>query len=197
MARTCEARNAPLRANRTGHPDMEGTAMTTGMTIGMARSTTIESPAQQRVHARPMAVGPRVLNGRPEQGQARRRPPARRPGGAAIAHRGTGVLVSRAPHRRHRPITPLATVGLGVLAALITVWLGAVAQFGAAVQGATVPAPSKLAVVQVQTGETLQTVAARIAPDAPISQTVQQIRELNELDTAAVNAGQTLIAPIG
>jgi hypothetical protein len=115
----------------------------------------------------------------------------------SVDRRGSGVLMSRAPHARRRPITPLATVGLGLLAALITVWLGAVAQFGEAVQGATLPAPSKLAVVQVQMGETLQTVAARIAPDAPIGQTVQQIRELNELDTPAVNAGQTLIAPIG
>ena len=105
--------------------------------------------------------------------------------------------MSRASHRRRRPITPVTTVALGLLAALITVWLGAVAQFGEAVQGVTVPAPNKLAVVQVQSGETLQTVAARVAPDAPVGQTVERIRELNELETVAVDAGQTLIAPIG
>ena len=115
----------------------------------------------------------------------------------APQRRGTGVRVSKAPHARRRTITPFTTVALALLAALITVWLGAVAQFGEAIQGATVPTPSKLAVVQVQTGETLQTVAARIAPDIPVGQTVAQIQELNELDSVAVNAGQTLIAPVG
>jgi LysM repeat protein len=52
-------------------------------------------------------------------------------------------------------------------------------------------------VVQVQTGETLQHLARRVAPDAPVGQVVDRIRELNQLDSAAVNAGQTLIAPVG
>ncbi|MGB3483935.1 MAG: LysM peptidoglycan-binding domain-containing protein, partial [Mycobacterium sp.] len=120
-----------------------------------------------------------------------------RPAGAPPRRSGAGVLMSRAPHRRQRSITPATTVGLALLAALITVWLGAVAQFGEAIQGATVPGPGKLAVVQVQSGETLQTVAVRVAPDMPVGQTVKQIRELNQLDGAAVNAGQTLIAPVG
>lgn len=186
MARTCEAHHAPHKTYRTGHHHTEGMNM-----------TLIDTRPQHWTGARPVAAEPRVLRGRPTAGQARRRPSSTRPGRMAVDRRGSGVLMSRAPHRRRRPITPLATVGLGLLAALITVWLGAVAQFGEAVQGATLPSPSKLAVVQVQMGETLQTVAARIAPDAPIGETVQRIRELNELDTPAVNAGQTLIAPIG
>ncbi len=125
----------------------------------------------------------------------RRRPRSRRPGGAPIRHRGTGVLVSRAPHRR-RPITPVTTVLLALVAAAITVWLGLVAQFGGVV-GESGPVPDRLAVVQVQTGETLQQVAGRVAPDAPVSQVVDRIRELNQLDSVAVDAGQTLIAPIG
>jgi hypothetical protein len=40
-------------------------------------------------------------------------------------------------------------------------------------------------------------VAARVAPDAPTAQVVQRIRELNKLDSASVDAGQTLIAPVG
>ena len=34
-----------------------------------------------------------------------------------------------------------------------------------------------------------------MAPDAPVGQVVERIRELNELDSVAVDAGQTLIAP--
>ena len=125
----------------------------------------------------------------------RRRPRSRRPGGTPMRHRGTGVVVSRAPHRR-RPITPVTTVLLALVAAAITVWLGLVAQFGGVV-GESAPVPDRLAVVQVQMGETLQQVAGRVAPDAPVSQVVDRIRELNQLDSVAVDAGQTLIAPIG
>ena len=125
----------------------------------------------------------------------RRRPRTDRPGGAPIRYRGTGVLMSRASHRR-RPITPMTTVVLALIAAAITVWLGLVAQVGG-VAGSTAPVPDRLAVVQVQTGETLQRVAQRVAPDAPVGQVVERIRELNQLQSVSLDAGQTLIAPVG
>jgi hypothetical protein len=124
----------------------------------------------------------------------RRAPRSKRPAGTPMRYRGTGVLMSRVSHRR-RPITPVTTVMLALLAAGITVWLGLVAQVGG-VRGVQAPMPDRLAVVQVQTGETLQQVAHRVAPDAPVGQVVQRIRELNQLDSAALDAGQTLIAPI-
>lgn len=115
-----------------------------------------------------------------------------------MRYRGPGVVMSRASHRR-RPITPATTVGLAVLAALITVWLGVVAQFGGVVGNADSSAsvPNTLAVVQVQSGETLQQVAHRVAPDAPVGHVVDRIRELNRLETSSLDAGQTLIAPVG
>lgn len=127
-----------------------------------------------------------------------RRARTRRPNGAPMSYRGTGVLMSRASHRR-RPITPAATVVLALIAAAITVWLGLVAQLGSPADSPeqTTSVPSRLAVVQVQSGESLQQLAQRIAPDAPTGAVVDQIRELNELDSAAVDAGQTLIAPVG
>jgi hypothetical protein len=125
---------------------------------------------------------------------ARRRPRSSRPGGAPLRYRGTGVLMSRTSHRR-RPITPATTVLLALIASAITVWLGLVAQFGG-VTGGDAPVPDRLAVIQVQTGETLQQVAHRVAPDAPMGQVVERIRELNHLDSVALDAGQTLIAPI-
>lgn len=122
----------------------------------------------------------------------------RRPAGAPLRYRGPGVVMSRASHRR-RPITPATTVGLALLAALITVWLGVVAQFGGVVgtSSTSAPVPDTLAVVQVQSGETLQQVARRVAPDAPVGTVVDRIRELNKLDSASLDAGQTLIAPVG
>ncbi|MDG4665079.1 LysM peptidoglycan-binding domain-containing protein [Mycobacterium sp. 236(2023)] len=135
-----------------------------------------------------------VGNGRVRPAAATRRPQSRRPAGAAVQHRGTGVLVSRASHRR-RPITPATTVSLALVAAAITLWLGLVAQFGG-VAGAETEIPGRLAVVQVQSGESLQHVAQRVAPDAPVSEVVERIRELNKLESVALDAGQTLIAPI-
>lgn len=139
-------------------------------------------------------------------GMSRRAPavhtrPARlvRPGGAPLRHRYAGVPVSRTPHRPQpaKPITPAATVVLALIAAAITVWLGLIAQFGAAAAGEASAVPEQLAVVRVQSGESLQHVAARVAPDAPTGQVVERIRELNSLESVAVDAGQTLIAPIG
>ncbi len=125
----------------------------------------------------------------------RRRSRSQRPAGAPMRSRGTGVLVSRASHRR-RPITPAATVVLALIAGAITLWLGLVAQFGGVV-GSEAEMPARLAVVQVQAGESLQQVAQRVAPDAPVGDVVERIRELNELESVALDAGQTLIAPIG
>jgi LysM domain len=49
----------------------------------------------------------------------------------------------------------------------------------------------------VEPGESLQDVAARVAPDAPVRQVAERIRDLNELKSPALVAGQTLIAPVG
>jgi hypothetical protein len=112
-----------------------------------------------------------------------------------MRYRGAGVLMSKTSHRR-RPITPAKTVMLALVAAAITVWLGLVAQLGG-VTGGAVQVPDRLAVVQVQTGETLQHIAARVAPEAPVGQVVDRIRELNQLESVSLDAGQTLIAPVG
>jgi LysM domain-containing protein len=123
----------------------------------------------------------------------RRGPQPHRPAGAPLHYRGTGVLMSRASNRRKK-VTPLATVVLALVAAGITVWLGLIAEMAAPESPAT---PPRLAVVQVQAGESLEQLAQRIAPDASVGAVVDEIRDLNELKTAAVDAGQTLIAPVG
>ncbi len=136
-----------------------------------------------------------VGGGRVRPAAAARRPRQARPDGSSMRYRGTGVLVSRAPHRR-RPITPVTTVALALVAAAITLWLGLVAQSGGVV-GSEAQIPGRLAVVQVLSGESLQHVAQRVAPDAPVSEVVERIRELNKLESVALDAGQTLIAPVG
>jgi hypothetical protein len=36
-----------------------------------------------------------------------------------------------------------------------------------------------------------------VAPDAPVGEVAQRIRELNDLQSPTLTAGQTLIAPVG
>lgn len=162
----------------------------------------IDIPADSRsraVRAASQAQPPRARaqfgTGAPRPVRRVRRPEPARPAGGSVHYRGTGVLMSRASHRS-RPITPLTTVLLALVAAGITVWLGLVAQMGG-VMGTEATTPTELAVVQVKSGETLHQVARRVAPDAPVSQVVEQIRDLNQLESSAVDAGQTLLAPVG
>lgn len=152
--------------------------------------TVIETIRPTPTRRRPVYVRP------PGQHGGGRAPRLSRPASAPPRYRGTGVLMSTAPHRP-RPITPAATVGLALLAAVITVWLGLVAQFGEALHDDSAGTPDRLAVVRVEPGETLAHLAARVAPGAPAGQVAERIRDLNGLDGAALEAGQTLIAPVG
>ena len=63
-----------------------------------------------------------------------RRPAHRGRPGAPTRYYGTGVAMSVAPHRR-RPVTMATTVGLALLAGVITLWLGLVANFGQLANG--------------------------------------------------------------
>lgn len=155
-------------------------------------------------------VSPRTGGRRPSGGPAQGpgygrvarspRPGPSRPAGAAQRYRGTGVAMSVATHRR-RPVSLATTVGLALLAGIITLWLGVVAHFGQMANGDSAGpethVPNRLAVVRVEPGESLQDVAARVAPDAPARQVAERIRELNDLNSPTLVAGQTLIAPVG
>ena len=151
--------------------------------------------APVRVMRRPAAVRPAApVRGRPAGPRADRPYPAR-PAIAPIRYSGTGVAFSRVPHAR-RPVSTAVTIALAGIAALITLWLGLVGHVSGT-PAAAEQLPEQLAVVQVQAGESLQQLAGRVAPDAPAGQVMARIRDLNKLDSAALDAGQTLIAPIG
>lgn len=148
--------------------------------------------------ARPSRPTERSLQQRVRPASARTGRPA--PAGPVLAplrYHGTGVAMSRVVHPRRRPVSTTVTIALAALAALITVWLGSIAQFSGDRAAATAAVPEQLAVVQVQAGETLSQLASRVAPDAPAVETVARIRDLNKLESASVDAGQTLIAPVG
>jgi hypothetical protein len=156
---------------------------------------TVEGASMTVIEANRRTVRTLVYRGNDGVLRRPRRAAPARPGGAAMAYRGTAVRMSRAPHRP-RPASVTTTVCVAAVAALITVWLVALAQSRSGdATGASLP--EQTAVVQVQPGENLQRLAARVAPDAPVGRVVDRIRELNRLDSAALDAGQTLIAPVG
>lgn len=146
-------------------------------------ATTVSAPCA------PVRRPVRIVANRPGPGPVR-------PRVAPLQYRRSGVAVSLAPHTR-RPVGARATVALAGVAALITLWLGSLAHLSGDRAEAPVSIPDRLAVVQVQAGETLQHLAGRVAPDSPVSQVVDRIRDLNHLESAALDAGQTLIAPMG
>lgn len=125
-----------------------------------------------------------------------RRPGPSRPAGTPVRYVRPAVAMSTAQHRP-KSVSVLVTAALAGAAALITLWLGSVAQSGGVTGATPEVVPDRLAVVQVEAGESLQQVAARVAPEAPTGPMVDRIRELNKLGDAGPVQGQTLIAPVG
>ena len=100
------------------------------------------------------------------------------------------TYVSRAQVRLRRTIAVLV---------LATIALIAVFVLGRASVHAAQPTPTTKAatpaVVTVQAGDTLWTIATRIAPKSDPRATIRAIRELNGLSTGSVQAGQRLVLP--
>ncbi|WOC14397.1 hypothetical protein MP11Mi_35190 [Gordonia sp. MP11Mi] len=75
-----------------------------------------------------------------------------------------------------------------------TVWLLAIVGSNYA-DAATPNTPGVTEVVHVRSGESLSDVARRIAADLPVAGVVEQLRELNHLESSGLRIGQPLIAP--
>ena len=147
----------------------------------------------------PLAPEPRYYR---ERVVRSRRPGPARPADLRTRYHGTGVAMSTAPHRRRAGLGG-DDAGTGPARRCHHPVAGPGGEPGADGQrrllstSASAAVPDKLAVVRVEAGESLQDVAHRVAPDAPARQVADRIRELNDLKSPAVAAGQTLIAPIG
>lgn len=91
--------------------------------------------------------------------------------------------------RRGRVLVVLALAA--VLLAVLTFGMSAASQ-----ADSEAPVPAAIGVTTVQSGETLWGVARRIAPDADVRQLVAQIRELNDMGSSTLLAGQQLLLPV-
>ncbi|MGV9479326.1 LysM peptidoglycan-binding domain-containing protein [Gordonia aichiensis] len=100
---------------------------------------------------------------------------------------GVGELTA-ARRRRAAVLAVLAGIGLA-----LTVWV--VGVVGADYQRASAPAATSTQVVHVRAGESLSSIAARVAPDAPRQTVIDEIIDLNDLPSSGLRVGQPLLAP--
>ena len=121
---------------------------------------------------RPARAGP---GARPRR-QQRPQPSAVRGTDRAVARRrsAAGILVGAA------------------LAGLVWVF----ALVGGDYEAASAPEPVATSVVHVRGGETLNSVAARVAPEVPRQAVINQLRALNGMTTTALSVGQALVVPV-
>lgn len=109
--------------------------------------------------------------------------------------RPTAARVTRAGERT--PVRLTRRGRLAVLTLLVAVLFGAFSLGRAAPQAAPVGRTQPLPVqITVQPGESLWTVARRVAPDHDPREIVAQIRRLNDLTTWELRTGQQLLLPI-
>lgn len=164
----------------------------------MSATSTVSRPSTVRPASRPVARTPAPAPGRPG--------PVRH----ARAARPVGCPSSRTPaarHGRERPpsvplVAPVRSTHLtarGRLAAVLMLALLLLAAFSlgrTVAEGSTAAAaPPRLEEVVVQPGDTLWAVAQRIAPGQDPRPVVDQIRRLNQLPSAQLQAGQQLLLP--
>ncbi|NDZ92550.1 LysM peptidoglycan-binding domain-containing protein [Streptomyces sp. SID6673] len=143
-------------------------------------------PATSGVGARPRRAA-RVEPTRP----ADRRPAGRHNVGTTIAGtRCAAPADERLVYARRRAAALAVLVG-GALAALV--WV--VAIVGSNYAASVAPQPVGTEVVHVRQGDTLSSIADRVAPDLPRQSVIDQIVERNALPSTGLRIGQALIAP--
>ncbi|MFZ2178206.1 MAG: LysM peptidoglycan-binding domain-containing protein [Rhodococcus sp. (in: high G+C Gram-positive bacteria)] len=117
----------------------------------------------------------------------------RRPAPGSVTHRGSYVGVSRADHERDTvDVSWRMVLASVVITAAVLCGLLGIAQLattdGPGASGAT-------EVIQVESGDSLAAVAARLSPDLPAEQVIDHIMRLNAMSNSAVYPGQSLIVP--
>ncbi|GAC58320.1 hypothetical protein GOHSU_37_00160 [Gordonia hirsuta DSM 44140 = NBRC 16056] len=80
----------------------------------------------------------------------------------------------------------------GVALAALVLLLGAL---GSDYERAATGAPAQTQVVHVRSGESLSSLAARLAPEQSAAAVIAAIRELNGLEGVGLRPGQALVVP--
>jgi LysM repeat protein len=104
---------------------------------------------------------------------------------------------SLAPRRTSIRLTRRGRVVVVVAALLIAFAIGVfvTAAGSVATQSPGTPAPTRI--VQVGSGDTLWAIASKLADDGDVRPMMEQIKQLNALESADLQAGQRLVVPAG
>ena len=117
----------------------------------------------------------------------------RRPAGVPSSRRGTGARVSSAVHERSRSQAASNAWMVAIFAAVLFVVGGA----AILVRGiGVVDTTTSVAVVEVQAGDTIGSIAAHNAPGLSVGAVVGQIRSMNGMAGGQLEVGQTLRVPV-
>lgn len=147
-----------------------------GAAPGGTHDTALRGPRDTRLPAPRHSRGTECGGGARPRRQQRPQPSAVRGTDRAVARRrsAAGILVGAA------------------LAGLVWVF----ALVGGDYEAASAPEPVATSVVHVRGGETLNSVAARVAPEVPRQAVINQLRALNGMTTTALSVGQALVVPV-
>jgi LysM repeat protein len=85
---------------------------------------------------------------------------------------------------------------LVVFFAVVVAMLAALMMFGSMANATSTNAGPATAVVVVQPGESLWSIAQTIAPDQDPRATINDIKDLNGMNTAVVAVGQSIVVPV-
>ncbi len=175
-------------------------------------SITVEHFTPAPARTRRVSAADRQLSSQPGRVAAEPGSPGRSATGArrvvrrVPADAGPRRALAYGPARARRSAVPHAApaaqpqpraqvvVAAALLAAVVVMGLLGLAHLRA---GDGVAVPEATTVVQVNAGESLSDVAARVAPEAPVGAVVERIRELNGLSSSALHPGQMLVTPTG
>ncbi|WP_374237916.1 LysM peptidoglycan-binding domain-containing protein [Gordonia sp. 'Campus'] len=108
-----------------------------------------------------------------------------------VGTRGRGPVPSDAAvfrRRRRAAVAILAGVGLA-----LTVWV--ISVVGQNYAASVAPAAVSAEVVHVRSGDSLSTIASRVAPDMPREVVIDEIVAMNDLPSSALQVGQPLLTP--
>ncbi|MDH3009770.1 LysM peptidoglycan-binding domain-containing protein [Gordonia alkanivorans] len=175
--------------------------MRTATLIDPVRSTdSVRGDVLERPRPMRRGDGRRPVDGRPVPESAvrvRRVASSRCASPVGMRGRAPVVPVSRVAHtapsavirRRRRTATAiLAGVGLA-----LAVWV--IAVVGQNYAATVTPSSVGTEVVHVRSGDSLSTIASRVAPEMPREAVVDEIIQLNDLPSSGLRVGQPLLAP--
>ncbi|MFT4043858.1 MAG: LysM peptidoglycan-binding domain-containing protein, partial [Gordonia sp. (in: high G+C Gram-positive bacteria)] len=151
---------------------------------------TMTTPTNTRTRysrTRTQHAGARRL--RPRHAPDIRRPVSPRLGASARGTRCVGDATPAATVRRRAALT-CVVVG-AALAGMV--WI--IGILGNDYQRAMIPSPVSTEVVHVRAGDSLSSIAERVAPDLPRQTVVDEIIDLNGLPSSGLRVGQPLLAP--